>query len=1854
VAFIQGKVGTNDVNLGYYRNTTSLTSANIYGYSNTNLPTLSITYTLPAYCTPPNNTGQNCNIVWLSSVVVNGFPGFSNSTGCNAPYIDYHSTKFTKQYQGQTVIMNFGSTVHGLNYGVWIDFNDNATFEGTEKVLSLANGAQLMNITGSFTLPATAAIGTHRMRIRTEYFFYAVPNDPCTAVIYGETEDYGIHIEAPPVCTTPAPGNTLSTVSSVCADVPFTLSLQNVSPASGITYQWQSASNLAFTSNVNNLGTGLTQTASLTTSTYYRCAVSCSGNSSTVYSTPVLVTMANCYCTPTTAISGTIRISAVTATGVNSVSYSSTTNNVYSNLTATHVIDQGLGSTVSLSLISVNNPFTYSVWVDWNDDYSFSAAERMVFLTLSSYNQSASFTVPLSATPGNHRMRIAGDYSYVYSNLPCGPYYYGEAIDMTIHVLNCTTPNPGNTLSTSTLVCGGSTFGLSLQNSVPGLVTYQWESADDISFISNVQYLGTDSVQTATQYGNRYYRCAVSCATNSTTTYSTPVHVEVNNNNNGVCYCIPPPYNLVFSPCAAMYISEVVGIGQTTFTSSTTCSGTYSDFSSTTGFAQQQYDSAFINIQSVSYGMNFSVWIDFNDNLIFESGELVLTAHSASGGKFAVPGTAAPGIHRMRIRGDWDGLLPPSDPCSALYYGETEDYFFVVNPVACNGTTSGTTVLCTGSTSQLSNTTLGGSWQSSNTAVATINASGIVSALSAGNTTITYTASTPCGLLQVNTLVEVYAMPSATVYIPVSCGAGMAGCEINSYSHVLHIDGSSDTSFAFAPAFFGPSASTHLLQGDIVYYSNPDLGCSAYPSGTFAGKIALIDRGTCYFEEKTYNAELAGALGVIIVNNVPDPIFTMGVAGVFPVSIPAIMISQSDGAFLKSILGSNPTTAKNEPYSLLWSTGSSSNWLYNLAAGVYTVSVSNHSVCTSTQTANVVVHPLPQLSLTGSSICAGGSNGTVNLDIVNFPNQLMVTAPVSTSYTHSTALFGDSVKTHPLSGDIMYYSNPDEGCNPYPAGTFTGKIALIDRGTCLFELKAYHAQQAGATGVIIVNNVPGAPITMNGPLTYGITIPCIMVSDSDGYAIKTMLAQPATVSVHTFGYSIYWSNGPYNVWNQNNLTAGTYSAYVYDELGCYSTASINVEELQIPTPVVSVLGKSVLCGDSVQLYSNVAGSALHLNGMDQWAEVASSGVDFNLGSFSIEAWIKTTSANQGIVVQSNNDNIWEPGERAFFIDVYGVPAFVGWGNDYIYSNYTVNDGLWHHVAVTRDVLNGTGRIVIDGVDRTIYMGYVSNSSPDIGTLGIGRPNYGEALNFFTGSMDEVRIWNRALSMSEIQAGMWNLYPGIPPSGLVRRYHFDEGSGYYAQDDIGYNEAMTRNQPTWESSNAMGFNYLWSNAATGNTNMVYSPGTYQVLLTSPNGCTQWSDSVIVSPHPMLNTSGATLCPGDSVTLSIQSNAKDIRFASGVFDYSSQWSGTAWSIFQILGKPNTYPTYGDIGSAWASSNPDASREYVELGFEGARPVNFIDIYETYAPGSVDTVYVKNPISGMFDVVYAAPAVIAPPVARIMHITFPATTYPVSQIRIAMNSGLVPSWNEMDAVAIGYEPQYLWNTGATTSEIRVGASGNYSAQVVQPGPCSDSTNIAVVTVNPCSLQLLTKVFIQGYYSGSGTMTPVLYNQGMSFNLSVCDSIDVELHDASFPYSVLETQRVELHTDGIAYATFAAPPGSYYVAIHHRNAVYSWTAQPLNLNYNLYYYDFSSQASAVYGDNEVEVETGIYALYSGDLNQDENLDLLDGSILEFDQSNFAYGYMATDINGDGNVDLLDSPVVDANVNNFIFSIHP
>ncbi|EIL93748.1 MULTISPECIES: PA domain-containing protein [Rhodanobacter] len=115
-----------------------------------------------------------------------------------------------------------------------------------------------------------------------------------------------------------------------------------------------------------------------------------------------------------------------------------------------------------------------------------------------------------------------------------------------------------------------------------------------------------------------------------------------------------------------------------------------------------------------------------------------------------------------------------------------------------------------------------------------------------------------------------------------------------------------------------------------------------------------------------------------------------------------------------------------------------------------------------------------------------------------------VTAPagIAGSYDYNPAAFGAAPTPANFAGSVAAPTDP-LACNAVDAGV-SGKIALIDRGTCSFVIKVKNAQNAGATGVIIANNAAGAIIPAGEDAS--ITIPVIGITQADGNTFKANLA----------------------------------------------------------------------------------------------------------------------------------------------------------------------------------------------------------------------------------------------------------------------------------------------------------------------------------------------------------------------------------------------------------------------------------------------------------------------------------------------------------------------------------------------------------------------------------------------------------------------------------------------------------------------------------------------------------------------------------------------------------------------------
>jgi Ig-like domain CHU_C associated/GEVED domain/SprB repeat len=223
---------------------------------------------------------------------------------------------------------------------------------------------------------------------------------------------------------------------------------------------------------------------------------------------------------------------------------------------------------------------------------------------------------------------------------------------------------------------------------------------------------------------------------------------------------------------------------------------------------------------------------------------------------------------------------------------------------------------------------------------------------------------------------------------------------------------------------------------------------------------------------------------------------------------------------------------------------------------------------------------------------------------------------------------------------------------------------------------------------------------------------------------------------------------------------------------------------------------------------------------------------------------------------------------------------------------------------------------------------------------------------------------------------------------------------------------------------------------------------------------------------------------------------------------------------------------------------------------------------------------------------------------------------------------------------------------------AAGLYYGLVTDANLCTNTLTLSEDTIRVDSVldaTLKLKLIIEGLHDGFGGMTAALFMNGISVIPTEADSIVVELRDPLSPTTVVQSATVVVNTNDSAMVTFpgSVNGNSYYIAIFHRNAVQTWSDLPVTFG-STTNYDFTTAASQAYLSNQILLSSGMYAFYSGDVNQDEVIDIFDQIDLDNDIFNFASGYLVTDLTGEGSIDVFDQIIMDNNIFNFIGSSHP
>jgi len=194
--------------------------------------------------------------------------------------------------------------------------------------------------------------------------------------------------------------------------------------------------------------------------------------------------------------------------------------------------------------------------------------------------------------------------------------------------------------------------------------------------------------------------------------------------------------------------------------------------------------------------------------------------------------------------------------------------------------------------------------------------------------------------------------------------------------------------------------------------------------------------------------------------------------------------------------------------------------------------------------------------------------------------------------------------------------------------------------------------------------------------------------------------------------------------------------------------------------------------DGPQWVAGYDGSALEFDGANDTVTLGTGPALGGPTDFSVTAWIKTSTTSAGVIIQQRNGGY--NGEYRFMVNGNGQLDLMLYGDsDYQYTfstTKTVNDENWHHAVFVRQ--GQSGYIYIDGNIAASESGTLRSLDSSI-QVAVGA-DVRDSVSYFNGTIDDVRIYNKALTQDEIKQVMridallaWNPSPANGSTPYIR-------------------------------------------------------------------------------------------------------------------------------------------------------------------------------------------------------------------------------------------------------------------------------------------------------------------------------------------------------------------------------------------------------------------------------------------------------------------------------------------------------
>ncbi len=298
-------------------------------------------------------------------------------------------------------------------------------------------------------------------------------------------------------------------------------------------------------------------------------------------------------------------------------------------------------------------------------------------------------------------------------------------------------------------------------------------------------------------------------------------------------------------------------------------------------------------------------------------------------------------------------------------------------------------------------------------------------------------------------------------------------------------------------------------------------------------------------------------------------------------------------------------------------------------------------------------------------------------------------------------------------------------------------------------------------------------------------------------------------------------------------------------------------------------------------------------------------VDIGSADFTIEFWMKAYPGDNSSPDCTNGAEAWRSGNILLDRDIFGASAreyglslasgklAFGVGGNTLCSTSQIDDGSWHHIAVTRRAADGWLRIFIDGqleaeMDGTdgdvSYPDGRSSSYVSEPYLVLGAEKYDSGSEYpsFNGWIDELRLSNSLRYSGNFSPPAAAF---IQDAATVALYHFNEGSGTWINDTSG---AWSGPSNGWMNVGGSPSGPVWSSDTPFNpANVTPTPSPSPSLTPTATETETPTPTATETATPTFTTVPPTSNPTDTPTPTAVSTVSALRFAViGDYGYASQ--------------------------------------------------------------------------------------------------------------------------------------------------------------------------------------------------------------------------------------------------------------------------------------------------------------------------------------------------------------------------------